>query len=481
MLRLYDTRTRQVEEIRPTSPGRLRLYACGPTVYRYVHVGNLRAFLLPDLIRRVAERHGLRVTSVQNITDVGHLADDTDIGDGPDPGAGQGPTPGEDKVLAQARAEGKSALEIARHYEEAFHGDLAALNIHPAGRHPRASECIGLMVDLIERLLDSGHAYRTPDGSVFFDARSFPSYGVISGNRLEDLRPGHRTAEIDQAKRFHADWALWKAAGEKRQMTWDAPWSVGFPGWHAECSAMSLHYLGGSIDVHTGGIDLRFPHHEDERAQSDAVTGREVVRHWAHAEHLLFEGRKMAKSAGNIVLLADLESEGLDPLALRLALLEHRYRQQMNLTWNDLHAAGKTLTRWRDRIADWAESPSSPMCAEYVARVHSAFDDDLDTPTAVRVLRELERDEEVPAGSRFETFAGLDSLFGLDLTCDVGKPREAPLPTGARELLDTRAAARAERDFATSDRLRDELAAMGVLVSDTPQGQTWEVGAARHA
>lgn len=470
MLRLYDTRTRRVEEVRPAAPGLLRMYACGPTVYRYAHVGNLRAFLLPDLIRRVAERHRLRVVSVQNITDVGHLADDTDIDTGVDAG---GHAPGEDKVLAQARAEGKSPFEIARHYEDAFHRDIAALNIHPADHHPRASGCIDLMADLIGRLLDSGHAYQAGDGSVFFDARSFPSYGAISGNRLEQLRPGHRSAEVDPGKRFHADWALWKAAGENRQMTWEAPWSVGFPGWHVECSAMSLYYLGEAIDVHTGGIDLRFPHHEDERAQSNAVTGREVVRHWAHGEHMLFEGRKMAKSAGNVILLADLEERGLDPLALRLALLEHRYRQQMNLTWNDLHAAGKTLARWRARLAEWAESPSAPMDEEYIARLHDAFDDDLDTPTAVNALRELEKDSGVSAGSKFEIFAHADRLLGLDLARDIGKPHDVALPAGARELLDQRAAARAERDFATADRLRDELTALGVHVSDSPGGQTW--------
>lgn len=493
MLRLYDTRTRRVREVRPAVPGHLRMYVCGPTVYRYAHVGNLRAFLLPDLIRRVATLHGMRVTSVQNITDVGHLADDADIDPASEaaetaeataatPGTAAasdpaphpaGDRPGEDKVLAQARAEGTSPFEVARHYEEAFHRDLAALNIHPADRHPRASECIGLMTTLISRLLDLGHAYRADDGSVFFDARSFPSYGEISGNRLEELRPGHRTAEIDPGKRFHADWALWKAAGEARQMTWETPWSVGFPGWHVECSAMSLHYLGVPIDIHTGGIDLRFPHHEDERAQSNAVAGEEVVGHWAHGEHLLFEGRKMAKSAGNVVLLPDLERYGLDPLALRLALLEHHYRRQLNLTWNDLHAADRTLSRWRERVADWAESPSAPMCAGYVDRIRAAFDDDLDTPAAVRCLRELEKDREVSAGAKFEAFVHLDRLFGLDVARDIGKPRTAPLPAGARELLDRRARARAGRDFAASDRLRDELSALGVQVSDTPEGQTW--------
>ena len=483
MLRLYDTRTRQVAPIEPARRGGLRMYSCGPTVYRSAHVGNLRSYLLADLIRRTAERNQLTVISCQNITDVGHLADDSEI----DPA-------GEDKIIAQARAEGRSALDIARHYEAEFRADCDALNIRPADATPRASESIELMIELISRLLETGHAYPTPAGSVYFDARSFPSYGELSGNRLEDLRPGHRSAAragqpragqaragqqaVDPDKRFHADWALWKAAPADRELTWAAPWGTGFPGWHTECSAMSLHYLGDTIDVHTGGIDLRFPHHEDERAQSDSVTGHEVVRHWVHGEHLLFEGRKMAKSTGNVVLLGDLAERGLDPLALRLAFTEHRYRQQLNLTWSTLAAADATVRRWRQRVAEWANSPSRPMCAQYVADFLGAFDDDLDTPAALRVLRALEKDSEIPPGAKFETFAYADRLLGLDLARDIGRaPVAPPLPAGAAELLEARAAARAAADWPAADRLRGQLAALGVTVRDTSQGQDWAVAA----
>jgi cysteinyl-tRNA synthetase len=463
VLRLYDTRTRQLEPIEPARRGRLSMYSCGPTVYRQAHVGNLRSYLLADLIRRTADRHRLLVTTCQNITDVGHLADDTEI----DPD-------GEDKVLAQARAEGKSALEIARYYEEAFHNDCAALNIHPADTFPRASDCIGLMIDLIARLIDTGHAYAVPSGSVYFDARSFPGYGELSGNRLDDLRPGQQG--VDPDKRFHADWALWKAAPASRELTYAAPWGTGFPGWHTECSAMSLHYLGETIDVHTGGIDLRFPHHEDERAQSNSVTGHEVVQHWVHGEHLLFEGRKMAKSTGNVVLLADLPARGLDPLALRFAFLDHRYRQQLNLTWEVLAAADRTVRRWRERVAEWACSPSQAMCAQYVSDFNAAFDDDLDTPAALRVLRSLEKASEIPPGAKFETFAHADRLLGLDLARDIGRePAPRPLPDEAAELLKARAAARAAADWAAADLLRDQLATLGVTITDTPDGQTWAV------
>jgi cysteinyl-tRNA synthetase len=475
VLRLHDTRTRRLEELRPARPGLLTVYACGPTVYRYAHVGNLRTFLLSDLVRRAVERSGLQVRLVQNITDVGHMQDDSGIDDG-----------GEDKLLAQARLEDRSPFAVARFYEEAFHRDLALLGVRPADAYPRASECIDLMIDLIARLVDRGSAYVGTDGTVYFDARSFPSYGALSGNRLEDLRAGHRedASTLLAGKRFHADWALWKRAGDNREMTWDSPWGVGFPGWHIECSAMSLDLLGDTIDLHTGGIDLRFPHHEDERAQSNsAVSGRpgvgadpEVVRHWVHGEHLLFEGRKMAKSTGNVVLVSDVVDRGHDPLALRLAFLSARYRTQADLSWDAIAAADRTLTRWRGLVADWAESPSERVPPEWAAEFWGAVDDDLDTPRALQALRRLEKDAGVAAGARFEAFAEADRLLGLDLVRLVGQPRPvAALPDGAQELLDRRAAARAAKDFAESDRLRDALSDLGVAVKDTPGGQEWTV------
>ena len=459
-MRLYDTMARGVVDIEPATPGHLKLYACGPTVYRYAHVGNMRTFLLSDLIRRVAEMHKLRVAVVQNITDVGHQQDDTnDLG--------------EDKVLAQARAEGKTTEQIAEFYTAAFHRDLAALNIHRAAEEPKASDWIEPMIRLIQTLVEKGHAYATPDGSVFFDAASWEPYGAISGNRLDSLVAGHRTeGEVHPHKRFHADWALWKGAGPNRAQVWETPWGHGFPGWHIECSAMSLALLGETIDVHTGGIDLRFPHHEDERAQSEAAVGHPVVRHWVHGEHLLFEGRKMAKSTGNVVLVPDVAERGHDPLALRLSFLGSRYRTQINLTWDEIAAADKTLARWRSRVRDWAESPSKPMCAEYETRFRETLDDDLDTPAALQVVREVEKDAAIPDGSKFEMFAWFDHVLGLDLVRDVGKPPDA-LPEGAQGLLDARAAARAAKDFAGSDRLRDELAALGVAVRDTATGQEW--------
>ena len=457
-----DTRTRSVEQIVPSTPGQLTVYACGPTVYRYAHVGNLRTFLLTDLIRRTAELVGLQVRLVQNITDVGHLQDDTAVD-----------ADGEDKLLVQARAENKDPFAIARFYEDAFHRDLSLLGVHPADAYPRASDCIDLMVALIATLIEKGKAYVGDDGTVYFSAESFEGYGAISGNKLSELRAGHGATGESTAtgKRFHADWALWKLASESREMTWPSPWGHGFPGWHIECSAMSLELLGPVIDVHTGGIDLRFPHHEDERAQSDSAAGHEVVRHWVHGEHLLFEGRKMAKSTGNVVLVSDVVERGFDPLALRLAFLSSRYRQQANLSWDAIAAAQKTLDRWRASVAAWAEQPSEPMSDEVRGGVLEAFCDDLDTPRALQVLRTFEKSS-TPDGCKFEVFAWADRLLGLDLARDVGRAPTA-LPDGAASLLLDRAAARETKDFAASDQLRDALAALGVAVKDTPAGQEW--------
>jgi cysteinyl-tRNA synthetase len=472
-VRLYDTRLRDVVDIEPVVAGELSLYACGPTVYRDAHVGNMRTFLLPDLIRRVAEDEGLTVKVVQNITDVGHMVDDRGLDDDDvDVDEGQGDT--EDKLLSEAAKHEESALDIAHRYETRFFTDLDRLNIKHADVSPRASESIELMLDLVSTLLESGHAYVGDDGSVFFDAQSFESYGAISGNKLDELRPGHRSdGGVDPAKRFHADWALWKSAPDERtQLVWETPWGRGFPGWHLECSAMSLKHLGTAIDVHTGGIDLRFPHHEDERAQSNSAAGTDVVRHWVHGEHLLFEGRKMSKSAGNVVLVEDLINRGIDPLALRLAFLEHHYRQQFNLTWNTIEAADKTLARWRTKVAEWSLAEPYRRVSSIVAEVRDGLAADLDTARAILALRTLERDSSVHPGAAYATFAWADHLLGLDLTRGIGSTVEsASVPGEVAELAHRREQARAEKDWASSDSLRDELNALGWVVTDTADGQ----------
>ena len=447
-MKIYDTKSRELQQV-GTTQGVMNMYCCGPTVYRDAHVGNLRTFLLSDLIARIAILEGMKVNAVQNITDVGHMSDDFVE---------------HDKMLQQASLEKVDPFEIARKYEERFHADLARLNIIPANQYPRASESIELMQDLIQKLIDSGFAYVGEDGSVYFEAQKFSSYGAISGNKLDSLKPGHRYEyHNDGAKRFHADWALWKSAGERTEMVWESPWGTGFPGWHIECSAMSLDLLAGHVDVHVGGIDLRFPHHENERAQSNAVIGKEAVDLWVHGEHLLFEGRKMSKSSGNVVLVEDLLSKGIDPLALRLCFLENRYRSQMDLTWNSLQAADETLKRWRTKMSEWGTSSEATSDQE----IADALSNDIDTPRAILRLREIEK-------SNLEDKRGLflyaDQVLGLDL----GRPIIArELTPQMQELLDERIKARSEKRWADSDELRVQLENLGLQIKDTAEGQSW--------
>jgi len=450
-LSIYDTKTREVCEVASTD-GVVHMYCCGPTVYRDAHVGNLRTFLLSDLIARTLELTGLKVNLIQNITDVGHMAENLE---------------GEDKVLEQAKAESTSAFAIARKYEERFHTDLNRLNIKPAQSYPRASETMDLIISSISNLIEKSAAYVGSDGSVYFDAKSLPTYGAISGNKLDSLKPGYRHEHTeDGGKKFHADWALWKTAGNRTEMIWDSPWGPGFPGWHIECTAMSLKYLNQRIDLHVGGIDLRFPHHENERAQSNSIIGREAVDLWVHGEHLLFEGRKMSKSAGNVVLLEDLITRGLDPLSLRFVFLENRYRSQMDLTWASLEAAHATLRRLRESMSLWGSRNEELMDPE----IYKALTQDLDTPRAMQRIRVVEKDKELPAENKRAIFIYADRVLGLDLAREI---EVAPLPPELQEVLDARAKAREEKNWEQSDVLREKLESSGLIIKDKPGGQDW--------
>jgi cysteinyl-tRNA synthetase len=373
----------------------------------------------------------------------------------------------EDKILAQSKSESLDPFVIARKYEDRFHVDLNRLNIQPANLYPRASENIPLMISAIEKLIADGFAYVATDGNVYFDAQSFPTYGAISGNRLDSLKPGHRYEySEDGAKRFHADWALWKLARDRTEMIWPTPWGDGYPGWHIECSAMSIEYLGQKIDLHVGGIDLRFPHHENERAQSNALTGSEAITHWIHGEHLLFEGRKMSKSAGNVLLLQDIIDRGLDPLAARLAFLENRYRSQMDLTWASLEAAHVTLRRWRMLVQ--AGLPDAQVIADqdFLTAIYA----DLDTPRALQRLRAVEKDVALSPAEKAGIFRFADQILGLDLS---RVPEKRELTEQQSQLLKEREIARAAKDFAESDRLRSALEESGLEIQDGPQGQSW--------
>jgi len=447
-MKLYDTQSRALKEIDLTQE-QTRMYCCGPTVYRDAHVGNLRTFLLSDLIARVIRLNGSKPHLIQNITDVGHMSEDF-VND--------------DKMLSQAKLEKIDPFEVARKYEAGFHRDLAALNIQPAAAYPRASESIEMMLDLIKRLIDADFAYIGSDSSVYFSAQKFASYGAISGNKLDSLKPGHRYEYTeDGAKRFHADWALWKAAGDRTEMVWDSPWGKGFPGWHIECSAMSLKLLDGHVDIHIGGIDLRFPHHENERAQSNALINKEAVDLWVHGEHLLFEGKKMSKSSGNVVLLSDVIERGIDPLAIRLCFLENKYRSQMDLTWKSIEAADETLKRWRMKMVQWGSDDSITLDSE----IELAFNTDLDTSRAIIRLREVEKAE---SENRASIFRYADQVLGLDLDRPIEK---RVLTSQMQELLEKRSTARNQKRWSDSDQLRVELEKLGLEIKDTPDGQVW--------
>jgi cysteinyl-tRNA synthetase len=447
-MKLYDTRSRALKDI-DVHKEQIAMYCCGPTVYRDAHVGNLRTFLLSDLIARVVRLNGSTPHLIQNITDVGHMSEDF-IND--------------DKMLSQAKLEKIDPFEIARKYEARFHKDLAALNIQPAAEYPRASESIEMMLALIAKLIDADFAYVGNDSSVYFSAQKFASYGAISGNKLDSLKPGHRYEYTeDSAKRFHADWALWKSAGDRTEMVWESPWGKGFPGWHIECSAMSLELLNGHVDIHIGGIDLRFPHHENERAQSNALINKEAVDLWVHGEHLLFEGKKMSKSSGNVVLLSDVIARGIDPLAVRLCFLENKYRSQMDLTWSSIEAAHETLKRWRLKMAQWSTDNAISKDAE----IENAFNTDLDTPRVIIRLREIEKDS---SDNKAAVFRYADQVLGLDLERPI---EQKVLTAQMQELLDQRSTARLEKRWTDSDRLRIDLENLGLTIKDTPEGQVW--------
>jgi cysteinyl-tRNA synthetase len=466
-MRLYDSLSRSLVDLVPADGRTVKIYTCGPTVYRYAHIGNMRTFMLGDLIRRAVLFEGeYDVDWVMNITDVGHMTDE--VSDA-----------GRDRMDLAMEDEGLLPLEIAEKYTDAFLEDADAVGILRADAYPRATEHIQEMLELTGRLIDGGNAYEV-GGNVYFDVHSFPAYGRLSGNTPERLRAGHRQElEIDPNKRSPADFALWKHAGEHRLMKWPSPWGKGFPGWHIECSAMSMKYLGERFDVHTGGNDLKFPHHEDEIAQSEAAVGHQVVGIWVHGGFLQQSGQKMAKSAQNITRVTELADHGIDPLAFRLLTFGSRYRSEMDFSWEALEGENGRLRTLRQRMAEWKSAAadgahgtddgieSIDTAAQLDAGFREAVSEDLDMPKALVVLAEAVSSE-LPPGSKYDLLASWDQVLGLDLErlAKLG----ADLPPEVTRLIADRDHARAERDYATSDAIRDRLTAMGYDVMDTPAG-----------
>jgi cysteinyl-tRNA synthetase len=459
-IRLRDTLSGEVRALEPLEPGHVRIYSCGPTVYGPTHIGNFRSFLFADLLVRHLRHRGLRVTWVMNITDI------------------------DDKIIRGAAAEGVTTVELAERWTARFLADADALGMTRPDVVPRATGHIPQIASLVATLIERGHAYRTDDGSVFFRIASWPSYGVLAKLDPETMRVGERVEADEYAKEEVRDFALWKGpkAGEP---SWTTDIGEGRPGWHIECSAMSMAHLGQSFDLHTGGIDLVFPHHEDEIAQSEAATGKPFVRTWLHCAHLRMGGEKMAKSVGNIARVADLLESGVSPRALRYALIAVHYRASLNYGDDSLAAATAAVERidaahaalavYREDRPDDPELPAA--LTTMTAGFDAALDDDLNVSEALAALfdgiRDLNRRIDARSLSTADAERALAVLRSLDEVLGVAAPLEEALEPELAALLEERVAARASKDWAASDRLRDELASRGVAVEDTRDGQRW--------
>ncbi len=462
---LYNTLGRIKQRFEPLHPPRVGIYSCGPTVYRDIHIGNFRTFLMTDWLRRMLEYNGYEVLLVRNITDVGHLQNDVE-------------ERGEDKIEYEARTTGRSAYEIAAYYTRRYEEDAAQLNILPPQIVPRATEHIAEMQEMTAKLIEKGLAYVTSAGNVYYDVSRFPEYGKLSGNTLENLRAGgHGRVQMEAAddKAAAEDFALWKHGSPTRQMNWESPWGIGFPGWHIECSAMSVKYLGEQFDIHTGAVDLIFPHHEDEIAQSQGISGIPPVRYWVHGEFLDFGSAKMARSKGNVILLSTLKERGIEPLALRYLLLTAHYRSKINFTDESILAAQSGLNNLREELAELptdgpgASGPWSEEAERLRSAFHEAINDNLELPTALNLTHKVLHQRSIAPAERRRLLLDFDRVLGLSLeTVAPRKPRA--LPEAVLTIVREREAARAARDWKRSDELRERIKALGYEVRDTPQG-----------
>lgn len=461
-VRFYNTLTRQKEAFTPLNKGEVRMYTCGPTVYDYAHIGNFRAFLFEDLLKRWLKHRGFKVTHVMNLTDV------------------------DDKTIKGSQAQRIPLKQYTDFYAKAFFEDAAKLNIEPADYYPRATEHIPEMVRLIQKLLAKGYAYKGEDGSIYYAINKFPNYGKLSKIRVQELKAGARVSSDEYAKEEAQDFALWKAwTPEDGEAFWETPLGKGRPGWHIECSAMSMKYLGETFDIHCGGVDNMFPHHENEIAQSEAATGKPFVIYWLHNEHLLVEGRKMAKRFGNFYTLRDLLAKNCDPKAIRLLLLSTHYRQQFNFTFEGLDAAKSAierLTNFMRRLMEADGKSSGEKIIALINKVESCFgeamDDDLNISIALASLFDFARDvntmldanelSKAEAAKIYSLMSDFDKVLGV-----VGKLETEKLPEEVALLIAKREEARKAKDWKTADEIRQQLKVMGFTIEDTAQGVRW--------
>ena len=460
-LTLHNTMSRRDEEFVPVAPGEARLYTCGPTVYNFAHIGNFRAYMFEDVLHRVLAYFGYRVTQVMNLTDV------------------------DDKTIRDSRAAGLALNDFTEKYKDAFFADLETLNITPAYCYPAATDHIPEMIALIQTLMDKGVAYQADDKSVYFSIDKFPEYGKLAHIDRENQLSGVRISNDEYAKDSVADFALWKAWSEADgDVCWESPWGKGRPGWHIECSAMAMKYLGKTFDIHTGGIDNMFPHHEDEIAQSESANGCTYVNYWLHCAHLMVNGEKMAKSAGNFFTLRDLLEKGYSGRAIRWVLVSCHYRKKLNFTFDALTQAEDTLKRFgeffrrmRELSATAVDTDIAPILAKFETEFLAALGDDLNISAATAVLFSLQREAnrlaDAGALSRAQgeevlaLYRKFDAVFGL---LEVDKEETPEIPAEVMELAAARVAARKAKDWAASDSCRDRIRELGYVVEDIPGG-----------
>ncbi|GHU60273.1 cysteine--tRNA ligase [Clostridia bacterium] len=458
-MKLFNTMTRTKEDFTPRDGTEARVYSCGPTVYNYAHIGNLRTYIFMDELRRALRLAGFSLLHVMNITDVGHLVSDSDEG--------------EDKILKSARERDRTPWEIAREYTEVFMRDIAALNIESPEFIPKATDHIDEMIAFVKDLIEAGFGYEISDG-IYFDISRFPGYGKLSRTNLDEQFSGARV-EVNAEKRHPADFALWKKATPEHIMQWPSPWGMGYPGWHIECSAMSRKYLGGRFDIHTGGVDHIPIHHENEIAQSEGLLGYPPADVWVHGEFMLVNGGKMSKSLGNMFTLSDLSEKGCSPMDFRYFCLGAHYRSKLNFTWESLKAAKAGYAHLLDALESHRDASAyvdPALLSEYQAKFVNAIEDDLNFPKALGVLWNLLR---LPEKS--------DEIYKLALTFDQTLAlnlHERPEPSAQEELddetlsmIEARTQAKKQKNFSEADRIRGELKARGIILEDTPGGVVW--------
>ena len=459
MLKLYNTLTRVKEDFKPIIDNEVRIYSCGPTVYKDATIGNMRSYLFMDSLRRILKYNGYTLKHVMNITDVGHLVSDGDEG--------------EDKMLKSARETGKDPMEIANYYTELFFEDMYRLNIDRPEIIAKATEHISEMIEFVEKLIEKGYGYETST-AIYFDVSKLDKYGILSNIDLDNQMSGARV-DVDAEKRNPYDFALWIKAPENHLMKWNSPWGLCYPGWHIECSAMGKKYLGEEFDIHTGGVDLIPTHHENEIAQSKGLTGKIPSKFWMHSEFLLINNGRMGKSLGNAYTVQDLINEGIEPLAYKLFCFSSHYRNKLNFTWEGAKASQTALNRLREAVVkhiNGTDKVDEKVIQEYKSRFMEAINDDLNMPSAMGIVWEVLKNENKSIYYR-NLLCEFDEVLGLGIdkiTKDYRIKNEDEIPNSINELVLKRQEVRNNKDWAESDRIRDELKKLGYVIEDTKEG-----------